>query len=500
VSLVDLILMFAVVIPTVCLSLWWLLRPVQTMPEQPSEEHPAILFNDGILEHASDAALERFPLVLGSHSWEDLRDIFLPQYPNFPETPMQVGAGRTSLPSIDNTELLQISWFERGASLTFMPSNVEPACPSVLEELKTLRQVNENLPHPIWKTDASGAIVWTNEAYAQLAVRLRPDDADDTTPVFPHRDNAASRSGARIKLDMPDTNTSEWYSVSRCQLSQGAIYHATSLTALIKAEEAQRDFVQTLAKTFAHLSIGLAIFNRDRQLALFNPALTDLTGLPATFLSPRPTIDMFFDTLRENRRMPEPKNYKTWRQRMVELVSAAETGRFEETWSLETGQTYRVKGRPHPDGAIAFLIEDISAEISLTRNFRAELELGQNLVDTFEDALAVFSQSGTLTFSNKAYDLLWGCETHSTFADITIKDAVTLWKEKTLPNPMWTDLQEAVMTLEDREPWTMPVCLQGQKPILCKVVPIASGATVVRFSCAPAQALDAPRDMDQARS
>jgi hypothetical protein len=185
---------------------------------------------------------------------------------------------------------------------------------------------------------------------------------------------------------------------------------------------------------------------------------------------------------------------------MVELVSAAETGRFEETWSLETGQTYRVKGRPHPDGAIAFLIEDISAEISLTRNFRAELELGQNLVDTFEDALAVFSQSGTLTFSNKAYDLLWGCETHSTFADITIKDAVTLWKEKTLPNPMWTDLQEAVMTLEDREPWTMPVCLQGQKPILCKVVPIASGATVVRFSCAPAQALDAPRDMDQARS
>lgn len=91
---------------------------------------------------------------------------------------------------------------------------------------------------------------------------------------------------------------------------------------------------------------------------------------------------------------------------MADLISAAETGQFEETWSLETGQTYRVKGRPHPDGAIAFLLEDISTEVLLTRNFRAELEMGQNLVDTFDDALAVFSHAGVLTFSNKAYELL----------------------------------------------------------------------------------------------
>jgi len=264
------------------------------------------------------------------------------------------------------------------------------------------------------------------------------------------------------------------------------LHHATSRTALIRAEEAQRDFVQTLAKTFAHLSIGLAIFNRDRQLALFNPALTDLTGLPISFLSPRPTIGSFFDALRENRRMPEPKNYKTWRQRMADLVSAAEVGKFEETWTLETGQTYSVKGRPHPDGAIAFLIEDISAEVMLTRNFRAELELGQNLADTFDDALAVFSQSGQLTFSNKAYDHLWGFQGDSSFADVTITDAVKLWKEKSVPNPLWQDLQDAVLTLQDRSEWTMPVCLTGQTPMLCKVVPIASGATVIRFSRPPA--------------
>lgn len=262
----------------------------------------------------------------------------------------------------------------------------------------------------------------------------------------------------------------------------GTIYHATSRTALIRAEEAQRDFVQTLAKTFAHLSIGLAIFNRDRQLALFNPALTDLTGLSVSFLSPRPTIDTFFDALRENRRMPEPKNYKTWRQRMADLISAAEVGKFEEVWSLESGQTYNVKGRPHPDGAIAFLIEDISAEISLARNFRAELELNQNLVDTFEDALAVFSQSGQLTFSNKAYDQLWSTPGESTVAGTSIIDTVKVWRQKSAHNPLWQNLQDSVAHGQDRREWSMQVSPNDRPPMLCKVVPIASGATVVRFS------------------
>jgi len=167
------------------------------------------------------------------------------------------------------------------------------------------------------------------------------------------------------------------------------------------------------------------------------------------------------------------------------LISAAEVGKFEEVWSLESGQTYSVKGRPHPDGAIAFLIEDISAEISLARNFRAELELNQNLVDTFEDALAVFSQSGQLTFSNKAYDQLWSTPSESNVAGTSIIDTVKVWRQKSAHNPLWQNLQDSVAHGQDRREWTMPVSPNDHPPMLCKVVPIASGATVVRFSIDP---------------
>lgn len=480
----DLFIILAVVLPTVGLSLWWVLRSGPSAARSEAQDLPVVFFKNGVLEYANDAALAIFPIVTGAHSWQDLVEIFQPLYPDFPRSFQSGVVSRTNVFSTPDAQQqrsrLQIDWRDKSASLTFFDVCRAAEQSHTNEELELLRQIRDSLPNPAWKTNSAGVVVWQNDAY--LALRDRAPKREDTSLVFDLTPEQIQQGTCRIKLEIGETHAPEWFDVSSFSVEGGTMHHATSRTALIRAEEAQRDFVQTLAKTFAHLSIGLAIFNRDRQLALFNPALTDLTGLSVSFLSPRPTIDSFFDALRENRRMPEPKNYKTWRQRMADLVSAAEVGSFEETWTLESGQTYRVKGRPHPDGAIAFLIEDISAEISLTRNFRAELELGQNLVDTFEDALAVFSQSGVLTFSNKAYDHLWGFEGESSFANVTISDAVQLWKEKSAPNPLWEDLKDAVMSLQDRTEWTMPVCLKGQSPMQCKIVPIASGATVVRFS------------------
>ena len=266
------------------------------------------------------------------------------------------------------------------------------------------------------------------------------------------------------------------------------MFHAIDVNAVVKSEIAQRNFVQTLAKTFAQLSIGLAIFDRNGQLALFNPALIDLTNLPADFLSGRPTLMSFFDRIRETRRMPEPKNYQSWRQQITEVIAAATDGRYQETWTLETGQTYRVNGRPHPDGAIAFLIEDITAEISLTRNFRAELELGQSLMDTFEEGLAVFSSSGVLSFCNAAYKDMWGMDPESSFVDVSIADCVKEWKSVCKPGARWAALTDFILDFGETTSWDMPVQMQSGTNLRCTVSRIGSGATVIRFTRAKEKA------------
>lgn len=139
-------------------------------------------------------------------------------------------------------------------------------------------------------------------------------------------------------------------------------------------------------------------------------------------------------------------------------------------------------GRPHPDGAVAFLIEDITAEVAMTRNFRAELELVQSLMDTFEDALAVFSSSGVLTFCNAAYGQLWKIDPESTLVDVTIVDSIKVWQSQCRPDPAWGDMRDFVMKLGERAPWDARVVHLSYGQYIAQVSPITSGATLIRFT------------------
>jgi PAS domain-containing protein len=287
-----------------------------------------------------------------------------------------------------------------------------------------------------------------------------------------------------VALEGCDGTESDWYELTAIQSGDMTVFHASCINAVIAAENTQRNYMQTLAKTFAHLSIGLAIFDRKGQLLMFNPALVDLTGLSAPFLSGRPAMLSFFDAMRENRRMPEPKNYRSWRQEIADVMSAAADSRYQETWTLESGQTYNVTGRQHPDGATAFLIEDISAEMTLTRNYRVELEQAQIMVDAVEDAMAIFSPSGVLTLSNSAFGALWGIDADAAFADMTLHDCTRIWKSSCV---LATDLALLDRTFS-RTLVGVPqdvIFAQRTREMRCIVTHLASGSLLVQFRAQP---------------
>ena len=150
---------------------------------------------------------------------------------------------------------------------------------------------------------------------------------------------------------------------------------------LVAAEASLRRFVETLTETFAHLPIGLAVFDKNRRLGLFNPALTELVKIDAVWLAGRPSLRDFLERLRETRQMPEQKDFASWRRKLCELEEGAREGTYEESWQLPSGKIFRVTGRPHPQGALAFLFEDISTSIMLERKYRSELELSQATLD-----------------------------------------------------------------------------------------------------------------------
>ncbi len=479
---------------TVVAVAWILKNQKQTMTETGQtttdpDRAVSFLFEGENLHHVSDAAARLYQLMPGRDDWTGLRERLMNRFPNLPEVPGDATPGETTITARDAEDAATISLTRDGAFTRINmleegeQNTVQSERIKILQrEVDNLKRASDTTSHAIWQVDSEGLVTWHNSAYRALYKRLRKTEPDDTTPVFASLpDFEEKNERQRVSTQTAGSGQSDWYDVSAVSVGDITVFHAVDVNALVKSEVAQRNFVQTLAKTFAQLSIGLAIFDRNGQLALFNPALIDLTDLPADFLSGRPTLMSFFDRIRENRRMPEPKNYQSWRQQITDVIAAATDGRYQETWTLETGQTYRVNGRPHPDGAIAFLIEDITAEISLTRNFRAELELGQSLMDTFEEALVVFSSTGVLTFCNLAYREMWGADPDNSFADVTIADCVNDWQRLCVDGADWASLNEFVLDFGEKTSWEMSTQLSDGDDLRCIVSRIATGATIVRF-------------------
>jgi PAS domain-containing protein len=344
------------------------------------------------------------------------------------------------------------------------------------------REVLARAPVLMWKDGPDGNVVWANHAYLIRATELLPEGEDLSWPLprlFTLADPADLRP-PRVKLTM--RGGVEWFELSRLPVKDEVLNYAVAANATVEAETSLREFMQTLTKTFADLPIGLAIFDRARVLQLFNPALAELTALAPEFLISRPTLGAVLDAMRAKAMIPEPKDYRSWRKHIMRVEEEASSGHFEETWSLPGGQTYRVIGRPHPNGALAFMFEDISTEMTRTRRYRADLELGQSVIDAVDDGVVVFSQAGQLVMSNLAYAQLWQHDPAVLLSDAGISTLCAWWRENSAPSLLWNDATNYVTALGDRSPWEGEARLLDGRMVTCRFRPLAGGATLITFS------------------
>jgi len=346
------------------------------------------------------------------------------------------------------------------------------------------QQILDKSPMLIWRQDRDKVIVWANRTYQDLAARVHPGvDGATRGHAAIFAEAGGQQSGRRRALKLTDQANPLWLEqTSHAQQDGETLHFAVFADPVVKAEEALRNFIQTLTKTFAHLPIGLAIFDRDRQLALFNPALADLTTLDPAWLTARPTLRDFLDCLREYRHIPEPKDYRSWRDRIAALEKAAQDGTYEENWPLPTGQTYRVTGRPHPEGAVAFLFEDITTTISLQRHFRAELELGQSVLDNMADGIAVFAANADLVLSNNQFARIWSIDPREMLARLSMKEAVTQWGKACEPNTVWRELLDFATRARPVIETEARIRLKTGESYQIQVQPLPQGAVLCRFA------------------
>ena len=400
--------------------------------------------------------------------------------------PSLVRAGRITLGAADDSGFEMVAEWRGGlAHLTVIDTRADGSCllvdrlsfDALQGELEGLRECMSHAPVAIWRTDADGAVIWANRAYLDLAARGPGLSGWPLPRLFPALDQDGPQ---RLKLELGSSAC--WFECRGLARAQGTLNYAIPADSAARSEKARHDLVQTLAGAFAMHPVGLAVFDDARVLQIFNPALMDMTGLSAEFLASRPGFDRFLHALRERRMLPEPADYRSWRSALLELERAAQSGAYQEEWPLPSGQTLHVTGRPHPEGGIAFLFEDVTSEMTLTRSFRAQIETAQTVIDALPDALAVFSAQGTFRLANAAYHRLWGTDPMAAAGHGTMQAALDVWRTASHPSPLWPKLAEGAVACNLPQEVTGTAALRNGIVLAVRLQTLVGGNLLVSFS------------------
>ncbi|MHA3914381.1 PAS-domain containing protein [Halovulum sp. GXIMD14793] len=343
----------------------------------------------------------------------------------------------------------------------------------LMQERDRLRRRLASVPLAMMELDSKGREVWANRRFRALCDQVRAPQELVTLMKSP--------ASEPVEVDLPGGET-HWLRIVHRTSGDTTLVTAYPADEQMRAENNLSRFMTSLTDTFAHLKVGLTVFDSERRLSLFNPAISDMFKLDPAALIARPSLREFLEALRQTRMLPEVRDFAQWRARLTELDDSLEGGVFQEDWSLPSGQVLRITGRPHPDGALAFLFEDITSALTLERRYRQEIELGQGALDALGDAVAVIDTSGTMILANAAFEQMWQVEESSGLDALTLNQLLSTFRKQARCDDVWIRLQRFVQSATNREEsWTAKITLKNGAKRYGRFQLLSGGAAMLMF-------------------
>lgn len=363
-------------------------------------------------------------------------------------------------------------------------------------EQGTLQTLIARAPIIVWHRDVSGTINWSAgqiETGAGIATHVQVTDMIaartrmDRQPATP-----GEPEKSRIEIVVGDSAETISVHIVEIMREDGSrIGFGTDAGSATLAERTLTRFVQTMTETFAHLTVGLAIFDRNQTLALFNPALVEMWNLEPTWLAHRPSLRDILDELRALRRLPEPENFHSWRDMLLNLFENTEAADYEELWHLADGSNIRVLARPHPHGAIAFTFDDVTERMQLEQRYRHSIDLRRATIDDLSEGIVVFGPDGLVQFANQTFHQIWGTKDRTIerqSSESGPSDAAMHARqliehcEKFAPAPdTWQKLHGFITGEENRGRWSARLETACGRALDARFAPMPDGSTLAIF-------------------
>lgn len=287
-------------------------------------------------------------------------------------------------------------------------------------ELAAVNALIEAAPYPIWRRDPNLKLQRVNAAYVDAVQMASAEQAVERGTELAQSALASASAGARRARDLGTPQLREQAVIigeERRMLrivdvplgEAGVGGYAIDVTDRETARDERDRLDRAQRETLDRLSAGVARFAIDRTLVFHNKAFSNLFGLDDAWLDERPEFDRVLERMREARRLPEQRDFPSWkRTRRAWFTDAVRP--IEEVWPLPDSSVIRVIAQPHPDGGLLMVFEDRTEQLKLASSRDTLVRVQQATLDNLHEAVAVFGADGRLQLSNTRFAELWALD------------------------------------------------------------------------------------------
>ncbi len=143
----------------------------------------------------------------------------------------------------------------------------------------------------------------------------------------------------------------------------GVASFAVDVEDLEQSRAGAKRFAERSARCSTACPAGVAQFGADRGLVFCNQPFRRMFAMRTEWLSDRPEFDRVLERMREANRLPEVRDFPSWKaERRAWFVPGEDAA--EENWHLPGGTHLRVVAQPLPDGGLLVIFEDRTSRCS----------------------------------------------------------------------------------------------------------------------------------------
>lgn len=407
--------------------------------------------------------------------------------------------------NLAQTDQFSILWVEDVSEEVKARNEVASKQEETAQEFNQIRLALDSLPRPVWLRDGAQNLVWANKTYCeylgksiedvltqQVQITAGASKRKDKTAVSDVKEMAATAlregtaqeqkmhgvfHGKRLLLRLSEIP------LTGLGMTLGIAYNIT------REEELENELARFQVSTnelLEHMRSAIAIFDAQQKLTFYNVAYSQLWDLEAGWLDKQPKLGDIMEKLRENRRLPEQADFRSFKQSWLDMFTNLLKPEDDMLY-LPDGSALRMLVVPHSMGGIMMTFEDVTSRLALESSYNTLIAVQRETLDNLAEAVCVFGGDGRLKLWNPSYGRMWNLQPEDLEGEPHINRIVEK-KKSFFSEDDWPQIERLIRSKalsrdpSDERITTSPVNGDDAALLDLSVVPLPDGGVLMTYS------------------